>query len=93
MHKVYFVYILLGFLPLPNDHGSHDRPHRQSAIDNRGNLGPLRSEAHLNNVIHQLGVAGDIETVRGRGGVPRLDRYTIADLASSPAVVHLLEAE
>jgi Rrf2 family nitric oxide-sensitive transcriptional repressor len=103
------------------------------------------SEAHLNKVIHQLGVAGDIETIRGRGGGIRLarpaeainvgvvvrrtedlalvtcleggaclispacmlqtalkealaafltvlDRYTIADLASSPALVHLLEA-
>ena len=103
------------------------------------------SEAHLNKVIHQLGVAGDIETIRGRGGGVRLarrpetinvgaivrrtedlalvtcleggacliasacilqralkealaaflsvlDRYTIADLASSPALVRLLEA-
>jgi Rrf2 family transcriptional regulator, nitric oxide-sensitive transcriptional repressor len=103
------------------------------------------SEAHLNKVIHQLGVAGDIETIRGRGGGIRLarppqainvgtvvrrtedlalvtclegggcllspacvlqtvlkealaafltvlDRYTIADLASSPALARLLEA-
>jgi Rrf2 family nitric oxide-sensitive transcriptional repressor len=103
------------------------------------------SEAHLNKVIHQLGVAGDIETIRGRGGGVRLarppetinagtvvrrtealalvtcleggacliasacmlqtalkealaaflavlDRYTIADLAASPALVRLLEA-
>ena len=27
------------------------------------------SEAHLNKVIHQLGVAGDIETIRGRAAV------------------------
>jgi Rrf2 family nitric oxide-sensitive transcriptional repressor len=103
------------------------------------------SESHLNKVIHQLGVAGDIETIRGRGGGIRLarppgtinvgavvrrtedlalvtcleggaclispacmlqmalkqalaaflavlDRYTIADLASSPALVRLLAA-
>jgi Rrf2 family nitric oxide-sensitive transcriptional repressor len=103
------------------------------------------SEAHLSKVIHQLGVAGDIETIRGRGGGIRLarppeainvgavvrrtedlalvtcleggaclispacmlqtvlkealsaflavlDRYTIADLATSPALVRLLEA-
>lgn len=103
------------------------------------------SEAHLAKVIHQLGVAGDIETVRGRSGGIRLarppqainvgavvrrtedlalvtcleggaclispacmlqsalkealdaflavlDRYTIADLASSPALVRLLVA-
>jgi Rrf2 family nitric oxide-sensitive transcriptional repressor len=103
------------------------------------------SEAHLNKVIHQLGIAGDIETIRGRGGGIRLakpaaainvgavvrrtedlalvtcleggtcliapacmlqtalkealvaflnvlDRYTIADLASSPALAGLLEA-
>lgn len=96
-------------------------------------------------MIHQLGVAGDIETIRGRGGGIRLarppetinigtvvrrtedlavvtcleggvcliasccvlqtalkealaaflavlDRYTIADLASSPALARLLEA-
>ena len=102
------------------------------------------SEAHLNKVIHQLGVAGDIETTRGRGGGIRLakppeaitvgavvrrtedlalvtcleggdclispacvlqaalkealaaflavlDRYTIADLVSSPALAGLLE--
>lgn len=30
------------------------------------------SETHLNKVIHQLGVAGDIETIRGRGGGIRL---------------------
>jgi Rrf2 family transcriptional regulator, nitric oxide-sensitive transcriptional repressor len=103
------------------------------------------SESHLNKVIHQLGVAGDIETIRGRGGGIRLarpprtinvgtvvrrtedlalvtcleggvclispacmlqtalkealaaflavlDRYTIADLASSPALARLLAA-
>ncbi len=102
------------------------------------------SEAHLNKVIHQLGIAGDIETIRGRGGGIRLarppeainvgvvvrrtedlalvtcfeggtcliapacilqtalkealaafltvlDRYTVADLASSPALAGLLE--
>ncbi|MFL5287932.1 MAG: Rrf2 family transcriptional regulator [Rhodopila sp.] len=102
------------------------------------------SEAHLNKVIHQLGLAGDIETIRGRGGGIRLarppetinvgtvvrrtedlalvtcleggarliasccmlqtalqealaafltvlDRYTIADLIASPALVRLLE--
>jgi Rrf2 family transcriptional regulator, nitric oxide-sensitive transcriptional repressor len=32
------------------------------------------SEAHLNKVIHQLGIAGDIETIRGRGGGIRLAR-------------------
>jgi len=102
------------------------------------------SEAHMNKVIHQLGLAGDIATMRGRGGGIRLakppeainvgavvrrtedlalvtcleggecliapacglqtalqealaaflavlDRYTIADLVSSPALVRLLE--
>ncbi len=102
------------------------------------------SEAHLNKVIHQLGIAGDIETIRGRGGGIRLarppeainvgavvrrtedlalvtcfeggtcliapacilqtalrealaafltvlDRYTVADLVSSPALADLLE--
>ncbi len=102
------------------------------------------SEAHLNKVIHQLGIAGDIETIRGRGGGIRLarppdainvgavvrrtedlalvtclegvacliapacllqvalkealaaflavlDRYTLADLVASPAIVRLLE--
>jgi Rrf2 family nitric oxide-sensitive transcriptional repressor len=102
------------------------------------------SEAHLNKVIHQLGIAGDIETIRGRGGGIRLarppeainvgavvrrtedlalvtcfeggaclvapccvlqtalkealvafltvlDRYTVADLASSPALAGLLK--
>jgi Rrf2 family transcriptional regulator, nitric oxide-sensitive transcriptional repressor len=102
------------------------------------------SEAHLTKVIHRLGLAGDIETVRGRNGGIRLakppgsitvgtvvrrteamplvpcfedgpclispacvlqqalrealaaflavlDRYTIADLASSPALAGLLE--
>jgi Rrf2 family nitric oxide-sensitive transcriptional repressor len=102
------------------------------------------SEAHLTKVVHRLGVAGDIETVRGRNGGIRLakppdrinvgevvrrtedmalvpcfegglclispacvlqqalrealaaflavlDRYTLADLASSPALAHLLE--
>src|ERR1700749_2847836 len=32
------------------------------------------SESHLNKVIHQLGVAGDVETIRGRGGGIRLAR-------------------
>jgi Rrf2 family nitric oxide-sensitive transcriptional repressor len=85
------------------------------------------SEAHLNKVVHQSGVAGDIETIRGRGNgvlltrppeiinegdvcliasacMPQtalkevpvafltvLDSHTIADLASSPALVRLLE--
>jgi Rrf2 family transcriptional regulator, nitric oxide-sensitive transcriptional repressor len=32
------------------------------------------SEAHLTKVVHQLGVAGEIETVRGRNGGLRLRR-------------------
>lgn len=116
---------------------------RQSTIAEISRLYGV-SEAHLNKVIHQLGVAGDIETTRGRGGGIRLarapeainvgtvvrrtedlalvacleggacliapacvlqtalkeataaflavlDRYTIADLVSSPAVARLME--
>lgn len=36
------------------------------------------SEAHLNKVVHQLGLAGDIETVRGRNGGIRLARAATA---------------
>ena len=32
------------------------------------------SEAHLTKVAHQLGLAGDVETLRGRGGGLRLAR-------------------
>lgn len=32
------------------------------------------SEAHLMKIVHQLGVAGDIETIRGRKGGIRLGR-------------------
>lgn len=40
-------------------------------------------ESHLNKVVHQLGVAGDIETVRGKGGG--------LQLARSPEVIHVGE--
>jgi Rrf2 family nitric oxide-sensitive transcriptional repressor len=32
------------------------------------------SEAHLMKIVHQLGVAGDIETIRGRNGGIRLGK-------------------
>ena len=32
------------------------------------------SEAHLTKIVHQLGVAGDVETIRGRHGGMRLRR-------------------
>jgi Rrf2 family nitric oxide-sensitive transcriptional repressor len=32
------------------------------------------SEAHLMKVVHQLGIAGDIETIRGRNGGVRLGK-------------------
>jgi Rrf2 family nitric oxide-sensitive transcriptional repressor len=32
------------------------------------------SKAHLTKIVHQLGLAGDVETVRGRGGGLRLAR-------------------
>jgi Rrf2 family transcriptional regulator, nitric oxide-sensitive transcriptional repressor len=47
------------------------------------------SEAHLNKVVHQLGVAGDIETTRGRGGGIRLARP--AEAINVGAVVRLTE--
>jgi len=36
------------------------------------------SEAHMTKVIHQLGHAGDIETIRGRGGGIRLAKPAAA---------------
>ncbi len=36
------------------------------------------SEAHLMKIVHQLGVAGDVETIRGRNGGLRLGRPAAA---------------
>ena len=49
------------------------------------------SEAHLTKIVHQLGVAGDIETTRGRNGGIRLAR-SAADI-NLGAVVRRTEVD
>ena len=49
------------------------------------------SEAHLMKVVHQLGVAGEIETIRGRNGGLRLGRP--ADTINLGTVVRRTEED
>jgi Rrf2 family nitric oxide-sensitive transcriptional repressor len=49
------------------------------------------SETHLMKVVHQLGVAGDIETIRGRNGGLRLGRS--ADAINLGTVVRRTEED
>lgn len=49
------------------------------------------SEAHMMKIVHQLGVAGDVETVRGRNGGLRLGRA--ADAINLGSVVRRTESD
>jgi Rrf2 family transcriptional regulator, nitric oxide-sensitive transcriptional repressor len=49
------------------------------------------SEAHMMKIVHQLGIAGDIETIRGRNGGIRLGRP--ADCINLGTVVRRTEPD
>ena len=49
------------------------------------------SETHLNKIVHQLGIVGDIQTIRGRNGGIRLGRS--ADSINLGSVVRRTESD